>query len=90
MSQKSRKSNAFLQEMSRRSSYLASDPDSSARYFSRITADRMPASREVPARFSQILVSPSGQSATIRIRGKTSVVETEMTEAGTGFSMASM
>ena len=50
----------------------------------------MAASTEVPARFSQIPVRPSGQRTPIRITGNTSAVATEITEAGTAFSMASM
>ena len=52
--------------------------------------DKRPANSELPAKFSQIPVSPSGQSRMTRISGKTSAVETEMIEAGRDFSMASI
>lgn len=45
---------------------------------------------EVPARFSHIPVSPNGHSNPIRIIGNTSAVHMEITEAGKGFSIASI
>ncbi len=58
--------------------------------FSKMTADKTAASTDVPAKFSQMPVSPSGQKTRIKITGKTRAVDTDMREAGSGFSMASM
>ena len=48
----------------------------------------MPASTAVPAKFSQMPVSPRGHSTPMSTTGNTSAVDTEMAEAATGFSMA--
>ena len=61
---------------------------SSPRIRQRMMAERMAANTEVPAKFSQIPVSPSGHSAQISSTGKTRAVETEIKEEGRGFSIA--
>ena len=48
------------------------------------------ASRLVPGKFSQMPVRPSGQSAATRSMGNTSAVDTEMSEALSGFPTASI
>ena len=68
----------------------ASGLDSSARSLVRITADITAARADVPAKFSQIPVSPKGHSAMVNITGKIRAVDTEIRDAGRGFSMASI
>ena len=48
------------------------------------------ASTAVPAKFSHSPVSPSGQRIPIRITGNKSAVDTEIMDAGRGFSTASI
>ena len=55
-----------------------------------MTADSAATRTDVPAKLSQIPVSPRDQSAAISITGKTSAVDTEIRDAGRGFSMASI
>ena len=52
--------------------------------------DNAAAKTEVAAKFSQIPVSPSGHSIPTRIAGNTRAVDTEMSDAGRGFSIASI
>ena len=61
-----------------------------ARIRMRMPADNTAARTDVPAKLSQIPVSPRGQSAAISITGKTRAVDTEIRDAGSGFSMASI
>ena len=56
----------------------------------RIISDKIAASTEVPAKFSQIPVSPKDHRAPISITGKISAVDTDMMEAGRDFSIASI
>ena len=56
----------------------------------RMTADMTAARREVPAKFSQIPVRPRGRDTTSSITGKTSAVDTEIRDAGSVYSMASI
>lgn len=53
-------------------------------------SERAAARTDVPAKFSQIPVNPIGHRTPIRRRGKTKAVDTEIREAGKGFSIASM
>ena len=62
----------------------------SSRYLIKRIIERIIASKEVAAKLSQMPVSPSGQSTTISNSGKIKAVETEISEAGTGFSIASI
>ena len=66
----------------------ASCRDSSGRSFPRRIAARIPASTAVPAKFSQIPVSPSGHNRITSTTGKISAVDTEINEAARDFSMA--
>ena len=63
---------------------------SSGRIFFKITSERTAARTDVPAKFSHMPVKPKGQKAPISSTGNTSAVDTEMRDAGRGFSMASM
>ena len=49
--------------------------------------DKIAARSEVPAKFNQIPVKPSGHNRIIKITGKTNAVDTEMMEAGSGFQL---
>ena len=60
------------------------------RNLSKITTARTAASTDVPAKFSQRPVSPSGQSRKISNTGKIRAVDTDRIDAGTGFSIASI
>ena len=53
-------------------------------------ADITPVSSEVAAKLSQIPVSPNDQSTPISITGMTSAVDTEISDAGIAFSIASI
>ena len=55
-----------------------------------MTPDKIAARSEVPAKFNQIPVKPSGHNRTIKITGKTNAVDTEIIEAGSGFSIANI
>ena len=56
----------------------------------RITAAMTAAQREVAGKFSQIPVSPRGQSSRISSAGNSSAVEIERMEAGRDLPMASI
>ena len=56
----------------------------------RITAARTAASADVPAKFSHRPVSPRGHRRITKSTGNTSAVDTEISDAGTGFSTASI
>ena len=52
--------------------------------------DKIAARSEVPAKFNQIPVKPSGHNRIIKITGKTNAVDTEIIEAGSGLSIANI
>ena len=64
--------------------------ESWGRIFTRMARDRTAASRAVPAKLSQMPVSPKGHRAAMSTTGNTRAVATEMREAGRGFYTASI
>ena len=52
--------------------------------------DKTAAITEVPAKLSQMPVSPIGQRIKIRTTGNMRAVDTDMRAAGSGFSIASI